>query len=71
MLSYCDHARYQMRRRGISKEDVQFCLDYHSVHFVPKEGYELYIADLPNGKKLQVVVNRKKRLIVTALTLGE
>ena len=71
MLSYCGHALRQMKKRGIYKEDVQFCLGHYSVHFIPKEGYEIYIAKLPNGKRLQVVINRKKNQIVTALALEE
>ena len=65
----CDHALRQMGRRGISKRDIQSCLDNHQVDFEPKEGYSLYIANHPNGKRLQVISNPKTEEIVSAVWL--
>ena len=53
----CDHAIKRMRKRGITGKDIQSCLDDHQVSFKPKEGYSLYIADHPSGKRLQVVLD--------------
>ena len=32
----CGHALKRMRWRGITKEDIQACLDNHQVSFTPK-----------------------------------
>jgi len=69
MPSYCGHALRQMSKRGISKRDVQFCLTHYYIHFIPKKGYELYRTELPNGTQLQVILNRDKNQIVTAILL--
>jgi len=65
----CGHALKRMKRRGITKEDTQGCLDNYEVSFTPKEGYSLYIADHPNGKRLQVVVNTDTKEIVSVVWL--
>jgi len=65
----CGHAERRMRKRGITKTDIQACLDAHQVSFKPAEGYSLYIADHPNGKRLQVTVNTKDKEIVSVVWL--
>jgi hypothetical protein len=65
----CNHCLTQMRRRCISEQEIQSCLDKHQVRFVPKSGYSLYIADHPGGRRLQVVVNTADREIVSAMWL--
>ena len=69
MPTYSRHARSQMRKRGISKKDVQFCLDNHHTSFTPKEGCSLFFAAHPNGKRIQVVLDTKSNKVVTALWL--
>ena len=69
MPTYSQHAKSQMRKRGISKKDVQFCLDNHHTSFTPKDGYSLYFATHPNGKRIQVVLDTKSNKVVTALWL--
>ena len=66
----CGHALKRMKQRGISKADIQSCLDDHQVSFEPKEGYSLYIADHPNGKRLQVVLNATTRELVSVVWLA-
>lgn len=65
----CGHAEKRMRERGIKRTDIQACLDAHQVSFKPAEGYSLYIADHPNGKRLQVTVNTKDKEIVSVVWL--
>ena len=69
MLAYSRHAKSQMRKRGISNEDVQFCLDNYHTNFTPKEGCSLYFAQHPNGRRIQVVLDTKSNKVVTALWL--
>ena len=65
----CGHALKRMKRRGITKADIQACLDNHQVSFTPKEGYSFCIADHPKGKRLQVVFNTDTKDIVSVVWL--
>ena len=65
----CDHALKRMGRRGITRDDIQSCLDNHQVSFKPKEGYPFYIADHPNSRRLQVVLNDETKEVVTVVWL--
>jgi hypothetical protein len=65
----CDHCLKQMARRGVKKQSIQSCLNYHQVKLIPKEGYSLCIADHSSGKRLQVVVNTKAKEIVSVVWL--
>ena len=67
----CDHCLQQMARRGVRKQHIQSCLNYHQVDCIFKEGCSLYIEDYPNGKRLQVAVNEKNKVIVTVVWLGQ
>ena len=69
MLTYSRHAKFQMRKRGISKKDVKFCLDNHHTNFTPKEGCSLYFAQHSNGRRIQVVLDTTSNKVVTALWL--
>jgi len=69
MLTYSRHAKSQMRKRGISKEDVQFCLNSHDTSFTPRKGCSLYFAQHPNGRRIQVVLDTRSDKVVTALWL--
>lgn len=65
----CEHAEKRMRQRGITRTDIQSCLDDYDVSLTPARGYSLYIAGHPNGKKLQVVVNTVDKEIVSVVWL--
>jgi hypothetical protein len=67
----CDHCLEQMARRGVKKQNIQSCLNYHQVSLIPKEGYSLCIVDHPSGKRLQVVVNTKDKVIVSVVWLTQ
>lgn len=69
MPTYSRHAKSQMKKRGISKRDIAFCLNYHDTSFTPKEGCSLYFVKHPNGRRLQVVIDTKSNKVVTALWL--
>jgi hypothetical protein len=63
---YTDHARDQMADRGISKEEVEFCLNEPEITR-PGERDTLILTAHPNGRFIKIVVLRKKpRVIITA-----
>jgi hypothetical protein len=58
-----------MKERGITEADIQSCLDDYQVSFRPKEGYSLYIADHPSGRRLQVILDTSTKAIVSVVWL--
>ena len=71
MVEYTHHAERRMVRRGISKADVEFCLENHHISLEEKEGCMLFIANHPNGKRIQVVLDTTvtPNKVVTAIWL--
>jgi hypothetical protein len=63
---YTDHARDQMINRGISEEEVEFCLNEPEITR-PGERDTLILTAHPNGRFIKIVVPRKKpTVIITA-----
>jgi len=63
---YTDHARDQMADRGITREEVEFCLNEPEI---TREGERdtLILTAHPNGRFIKIVVPQKKpRVIITA-----
>ena len=66
MISYTRHAKDQMRDRSISKAEVEYCLKNYNVSWTDRKGNPIYIAHLPNGRRIKVVVKKKNpRVIIT------
>ena len=65
----CDHCLKRMAERGVTKKNIQSCLNYHEVKLITKEGHSLCIADHPSGKRLLVVVNTKDKVVVSVVWL--
>lgn len=63
------HALKRMRERGVTRKDIQSCLNNHQVSFVPKEGYSFYIADHPDSKRLQVILNPSTKEVISVVWL--
>ena len=63
---YTDHARDQMADRGITEEEVEFCLNEPETTR-PGERDTLILTAHPNGRFIKIVVPRRKpRVIITA-----
>jgi hypothetical protein len=58
-ISYTSHARKRMLERGITEEEVEYCLSHYDIMSSPANGNPIYRATLPNGKKIKVVVKAK------------
>lgn len=58
-----------MKKRGISKAEVQYCLENYNVTVTPKEGCKQFFANHPNGKRIKVALDTKLNKIVTVILL--
>ena len=48
-----------MKERGITEEEVEYCLDNYHTSYTDSEGNPIYKADLPSGSHIKVVVKAK------------
>jgi hypothetical protein len=69
MLNFSRHARNQMKRRGISRAEVRYCLNNPDITITPKEGCKQFRANHPSGKRIKVVVDTEKNKVVTVILL--
>jgi hypothetical protein len=45
-----------MRQRGISEQDIEYCLQNYLISYKDKAGNPIYRANLPSGKHIKVVI---------------
>ena len=68
MLRYTRHARDRMKQRGITEEEVEYCLNNYHTSYTDSAGNPIYKADLPDGRNIKVVVKAEladPRVIIT------
>ena len=71
MIYYTNHAKKRMRERGISREQVENCLEnYQIIHPDPK-GKIKYIYSYPDGSKVKVVVKEKSANHLVIITVED
>jgi hypothetical protein len=46
-----------MKERGITKEEVESCINNHSIEYTDKSGNPIYVASV-KGKRIKVVVRK-------------
>ena len=63
------HAEERLLERGITRQDIQYCMENHHISLEEAGGVQLYIAEHPNGKRIQVVKDTKNNLIVSVVWL--
>ena len=56
MLHFTFHAKQRMKERGITKEEVEYCLNEYHTSYTDVKGNPIYKVDLPSGKRVKVVV---------------
>ena len=56
MISYTRHAKDRMKQRGITEEEVEYCLNNYHTAYTDSAGNPIYKADLPGGRQIKVVV---------------
>ena len=64
------HAEERLLERGITRQDIQYCMENYHIRLEEAGGVHLYIAAHPNGKRIQVVKDTKNNLIVSVVWLG-
>ncbi len=69
MPRYSKHAWDRMRQRGIEKEWVEMCLEKPDVVLSPTKGLKQHILNLPDGRRLKVVIDADKNMVVSAMWL--
>jgi hypothetical protein len=63
------HAEDRFRERIITQKDIEFCLKNHHITLEEVCGVHLYIANHPNGKRIQVTIDTKNNQIMSAVWL--
>lgn len=68
-----NHARKRLEQRGISLDDVDFCVKNHHIVLEESKGCKIYIAKHPNSKRIQIVVDTSSSLekLITAMWLKD
>ena len=68
MISYTCHAKDRMKQRGITEEEVEYCLNNYHTSYPDSDGNPIYKVDLPDGRHIKVVVKAKSvdpKVIIT------
>lgn len=62
MLHYTDHARDRMAERGITEEEVEYCLSHYDARYPCEDDEEKwnYVCTTPDKRRIRVVVDEKK-----------
>jgi hypothetical protein len=70
MLHYSNHAKRQMRRRGITEQEVEYCLQNYDITYPGRAGATIYKGYVQSGKRIKVVINdsTEPKVIITAAT---
>lgn len=59
-----------MRKRAISKEDVEYCIANNDTSSLSTEKNLQYWATLPNGKRIKVVLDQDSKAVITVMYIG-
>ncbi len=59
MVFYTRHAKNRMKQRGITEEEVEYCLNNYHISYTDSAGNPIYKAELPDGRHIKVVVKAK------------
>jgi len=61
MIFYTAHARKRMKQRGISKNEVEYCIENHTIEYPDKKGNPIYTVHTPGNRYIKVVVNKNSK----------
>ena len=71
MLYFTNHAKDRMKERGISKQEVEDCLENYQVNY-PNDDNDVmnYVYTSPTGRRIRVVINEKRvghRIVISVM----
>lgn len=55
-VDYTRHAKRRMQQRGITEEEVEYCINHFNISYTDQKCNPIYKATLPSGKRIKVVV---------------
>ncbi len=70
-MDYTLHAKDRMKERGITEEEVEYCLVNYHTSYSDLKGNSIYRADLPDGKKIKVVVKANTVDPIVVITVAD
>ncbi|MEA1958618.1 MAG: DUF4258 domain-containing protein [Chloroflexota bacterium] len=70
-LVYTDHAKARMKQRGITEDEVKYCLDRCEIHYKDPKGNAIYRASIPGGKEIKVVTAADKSDPIVIITVAD
>jgi len=56
MYEYSRHAKYKMRERLTTEEEVEACLERHDTRYTDRKGNPIFKAELASGRGIKVIV---------------
>jgi len=71
MLHFTNHAKDRMKERGISREQVDECLNNYQTSYPNANDNMVYIYNLPDGTRVKVVVREKSRDQRVVITVAD
>ena len=63
------HAEERLLERGVTRRDIEYCMENYHISLEEAGGVNLYIATHPNGRRIQVVKDTENNLIVSVVWL--
>ncbi|MBA7631498.1 hypothetical protein ES703_39029 [subsurface metagenome] len=61
----------RMKERGITKKEVEYCLNNYHTSYTDSGGNPIYKADLPSGRHIKVVVKAKSIDPLVVITVAD
>jgi len=71
MISYTRHAKDRMKQRGITEEEVEYCLNNYHISYTNSAGNPIYRVDLPDGRRIKVVVKADTIDPIVVITVAD
>ncbi len=71
MISYTRHARNRMQERGITEEEVEYCLNNYHTFYTDSGGNPIYKVDLPDSRCIKVVAKANSIDPIVVITVAD
>jgi len=71
MICYTRHAKDRMQERGITEDEVEYCLNNYHTSYADPDGNPIYKADLPGDRRIKVVVKANSTDPIIVITVAD